>query len=232
MHLLRSVGYTAILYLIVVIAMRLLGKRHIGDMQPSEFAVTILLSEMATIPLQDPEQPLLNGIIPILVLLAFELSLSFGFIKNRRLWRLFEGKETILVRAGTVDERALRRNRVTLNELFEMLRLQGFTDLSQLKYAIFETNGQLSVIPYEAHKPATPADLSVPVDEPGLPQILISDGRVMPRKLDKAGLTDAWLQAELTSRGFKSASEVFVLTRDECGRVYCVAKQKGTPSTA
>lgn len=226
MQLLRSAGYTAILYLIVVVALRLLGKRHIGDMQPSEFVVTILLSEMATIPLQDPEQPLLNGIVPILVLLAYELLLSFGFIKSRLLWRLFEGKEVILVRQGMIDERAMRRNRVTLSELFEMLRLQGYTDLSQLRYAIFETNGQLSVIPYEAHKPATPSDLSVAVTEPGLPQILISDGKIMPHKLQKTGLNEAWLQAELSSRGIKSVKDVFVFTRDECGNVYCVTRKK------
>ncbi len=226
MQLLRSAGYTAILYLIVVVALRLLGKRHIGDMQPSEFVVTILLSEMATIPLQDPEQSLLNGIVPILVLLAYELLLSFGFIKSRLLWRLFEGKEVILVRQGMIDERAMRRNRVTLSELFEMLRLQGYTDLSQLRYAIFETNGQLSVIPYEAHKPATPSDLSVAVTEPGLPQILISDGKIMPHKLQKTGLNEAWLQAELSSRGIKSVRDVFVFTRDECGKIYCVTRKK------
>ncbi len=226
MQLLRLAGYTAVLYLIVVVALRLLGKRHIGDMQPSEFVVTILLSEMATIPLQDPEQPLINGIVPILVLLAYELLLSFGFIKSRLLWRLFEGKEVILVRQGAIDERALRRNRVTLNELFEMLRLAGYTDLSQIQYAIFETNGQLSVVPYEAHKAATPFSLSVTVREPGLPQILISDGKIMPRKLQKLGLNEAWLQAELSSRGIRSVKDVFVFTRDDCGNVYCAEKEK------
>ncbi|MDR0292673.1 MAG: DUF421 domain-containing protein [Oscillospiraceae bacterium] len=226
MELMRSVGHTVILYFIVVVAFRLLGKRQIGDMQPSELVVTILASEMASIPMQDPDQPLINGIVPIALLLLFELLLSFGFMKSRFLWRVFEGRETILVEKGKLNERAMRRNRITLAELFEMLRLQGYTDLSQLRYAIFETNGQMSVIPYEAHKPLTPAVASAQVQEPGMPQILISDGRVMKKKLKKLGLNEQWLKNELAARGAASVRDAFIFTRDECGNIYFIPKEK------
>jgi uncharacterized membrane protein YcaP (DUF421 family) len=223
----RSVGHTIILYLVIIITMRIMGKRSIGDMPPSELVVTILVSELAAIPMQDPEQPLISGIIPIAVLLIFNLLLSFGFLKSRFLWRVFEGKEAILVEKGRLNEKAMRRNRITLTEFFEMLRLQGYTDISQLQYAIFESNGLLSVIPYEAHKPATPAVISAPVQEPGMPQILISDGKVMRKKLQKLGLNEQWLLNELSARGMKSAKDAFIFTRDECGNIYFVPKEKG-----
>jgi uncharacterized membrane protein YcaP (DUF421 family) len=224
--LLRSVGHTVILFLVIIIVMRLMGKRQIGDMQPSELVVTILVSELAAIPMQDPDQPLLSGIVPIVILLIFNLALSFGFMKSRFLWRVFEGKEAIVVEKGRIVEKALRRNRITLTELFEMLRLQGFTDLSQLQYAIFESNGLLSVIPYEAHKAATPADLSVAVQEPGMPQILISDGKVMKNKLKDCGLNEQWLLNELSARGARSVKDAFLFTRDDCGNIYFVKKDK------
>jgi uncharacterized membrane protein YcaP (DUF421 family) len=214
------------IYIIVIITMRLMGKRQVGDMQPSELVVTILVSEMATIPLQDPDQPLINGIVPILMLLAFNLALSFGFLKSHLLWRVFEGKEVIVVEEGKIDERAMRRNRLTLAELFEMLRLQGYTDISQLRYAIIESNGLLSVIPYEAHKAMTPTNASVQVQEPGMPQVLISDGKIMKKKLQKLGLNEQWLLNELSARGLQSVKDAFVLTRDECGNIYCMAKEK------
>ena len=222
----RSIGYTVILYLVVIIAMRLLGKRQVGDMQPSELVMTLLISEMAAIPMQDPEQPLINAIVPIALLVVINLALSFGFLKSRFLWRVFEGKESIVIENGKVVERVMRRSRITLNELFEMLRLQGFTDISQLRYAIFESNGLLSVIPYEAHKPVTPAAASAPAQEPGMPQILISDGKIMKKKLQKLGLNEQWLINELAARGIRSVKDAFIFTRDECGNVYYVAKEK------
>jgi uncharacterized membrane protein YcaP (DUF421 family) len=206
--------------------MRIMGKRSIGDMQPSELVLTILVSELAAIPLQDPEQPLINGIVPIIALLIFNLVLSFGFMKSRFLWRVFEGKEAILIQDGRLDEQAMRRNRITIIELLEMLRLQGFTDISQLRYAIFESNGLLSVIPYEEHKPATPKVMSAPVQETGMPQVLISDGKVMKNKLKKLGLNEQWLLNELSARGAGSPKDVFILTRDECGNIYYIAKAK------
>ncbi|MCL2003869.1 MAG: DUF421 domain-containing protein [Oscillospiraceae bacterium] len=222
----RSVGHTVILYLVIIVTMRIMGKRSIGDMPPSELVVTILVSELAAIPMQDPEQPLINGIIPIVVLLVFNLALSFGFLKSRFLWRVFEGKEAILIEQGRLNEKAMRRNRITLTELFEMLRLQGYTDLSQLRYAIFESNGLLSVIPYESHKPVTPAVTATQVQEPGMPQILISDGKVMKNKLKTLGLNEQWLRRELAARGVTAIKDAFIFTRDECGNIYLVAKEK------
>jgi uncharacterized membrane protein YcaP (DUF421 family) len=222
----RSIGHTVVLYLVVIIVMRILGKRHIGDMQPSELVLTLMVSEVAAISLQDPEQSLISSIIPIAMLLVLNLLLSLGFLKSRFLWRLFEGKETILVERGRVCEKAMRSNRITITELFEMLRLQGYTDLSQLQYAIFESNGMLSVIPYEAHKPMTPELTSTEVQEPGMPQILISDGKVCKKKLAALGLNEQYLKNELAARGGGSIEDTFIFTRDECGRVYCVPKDK------
>ena len=223
----RSVGHTVTLYIVLLIVMRILGKRQIGDMQPSELVMTLLLSEVAAISMQDPEQPLINGIVPMVLLLALNMLLSFGFLKSRFLWRLFEGKETIVVEKGKMCEKAMRRNRITIAELFEMLRLQGYTDLSQLQYAIFESNGMLSVIPYETHKPMTPQLASVEVQEPGMPQVLIADGKVVKNKLKSLGLNEQWLVNELAARGGCAIEDTFIFTRDECGRVYFVPKDRG-----
>ena len=224
---------TCILYIVIVVALRMMGKRQIGEMEPSELVITILISELAAIPMQDFGKPILSGLLPILVLLALQLLLSCGFLKSTVLWRLFEGRSAVLVEKGKIIERELRRNRMTITELVEGLRSKDVTDISTVQYAVLETNGQLSVLVSEAHKPPTAqawsdsggSITSQSITEGGFPQMLIKDGHVEKRALRQIGLDMNWLDKECKARGASGPGQVFLMTRDEQGRIYFVKKE-------
>jgi len=138
---------TVILYFVVIIAMRLMGKRQIGDLQPSEMVVTIMISELAAIPMGNIETPILVGIMPLLVLIVLEIGLSYAGMKSKRISRLFSGKPSVIICNGEINREEMRRCRMNYDDLKEELRLEGCTDIKTIKYAILETNGQLSIIP-------------------------------------------------------------------------------------
>ena len=216
---------TCVLYFAVIIALRVMGKRQIGELEPSELAVTVLISELAAIPMQDMEKPLLNGIVPIAGLVGLEILLSALLLKSSRARSLLEGKPVLVVSGGKIVQAALRRHRLTTDELLEALRIQGVTDLSSVRHAILETNGQLSVILYEKCRPVTAGQMNAAARETGLPVVLISDGRVKTKNLEGAGLDAAWLARQLKTRGAASAGEVFLMTRDEAGEIYFLKKE-------
>lgn len=215
---------TVLLYIIIIIALRIMGKRQIGEMEPNELVVTILISELASIPMQDLGRPLIGGIIPIVTLVCVEILFSGIFLKWRWFQRMFEGSPSIIIANGVINEKELTKNRLTALELLEDLRLQGVTDPSSVHYALLETNGKMSVLQYEAQKPAPAMAARVTVEEAGLPRVLVNDGHINGLNLKRFGLDDKWLQAELRSRGAKSEKEVFLLMRDELGRIYYIPK--------
>ncbi|MCL2082665.1 MAG: DUF421 domain-containing protein [Oscillospiraceae bacterium] len=225
---------TCILYIVIVIALRMMGKRQIGEMEPSELVITILISELAAIPMQDSGKPLLAGVLPILVLLSLQLLLSCSFLKSELLCRLFQGRSAVLIEKGKINERAMRDNRVTLTELIERLRTKDVTDISTVQYAVLETNGQLSVIVSEAHKPpSTQVWLdsggnitNESIAEGGFPQMIVKDGNIEKKILKKMGLDYNWLVSECKARGAKSPGQVFLMTRDNLGRIYFLKKEK------
>ena len=147
---------TILLYFIIMLGLRLMGKRQIGELEPTELVLTMLISDLAAVPMQDFGIPLLNGVVPIVTLLALSMLLSYGCMRSIRLRRLVCGSPTTLIKDGILQQAAMRANRFTLDELIEALRSQGVTDLTTVKYAILETDGQLSVLLYPAEQPATP----------------------------------------------------------------------------
>ncbi len=168
---------TILLYFIIMLGLRLMGKRQIGELEPTELVLTMLISDLAAVPMQDFGIPLLNGVVPIVTLLALSMLLSYGCMRSIRLRRLVCGSPTTLIKDGQLQQAAMRANRFTLDELIETLRSQGVTDLTTVKYAILETDGQLSVLLYPAEQPATPKQLGRAVkDDLFLPQVLINDG--------------------------------------------------------
>lgn len=196
---------TILLYFIIMLGLRLMGKRQIGELEPAELVLTMLISDLAAVPMQDFGIPLLNGVVPIVTLLALSMLLSYGCMRSIRLRRLVCGSPTTLIKDGQLQQAAMRANRFTLDELIEALRSQGVTDLTTVKYAILETDGQLSVLLYPAEQPATPKQLGRAVkDDLFLPQVLINDGRVLDGGLAYRGLTRGWLTQELSSRGYRS----------------------------
>ena len=217
---------TIILYILIITGVRLMGKRQVGELEPSELVVSLLIADLAAVPMQDFGIPLLTGIIPIFTLLSLTMILSVLTMKNTRFRVLMCGKPSIVVRDGQLDQREMQRNRYTVDELFEELRMKGCTDLEQIKYAILETNGQLSVLPYAACQPPTAAQLEVKTQEGGLPVILISDGRLMEENLHLTGHDKHWLDKQLRKRSCPSPAHVFLMTVDEVGKVYLAPRQQ------
>ena len=217
---------TVILYLLLMVGLRLLGKRQIGELEPSELVLTLIISDLAAVPMQDFGIPLVNGVFPILILLCLSMILSFVNLKSVRFRSILCGKPAVIIREGRLVQQNMNKTRLTIDELYEQLRSQGITDLKSVKYAILETNGKISVLPYTRESPVTPKILGVQVqDETLLPILLINDGRVMSDNLRASGRDLRWLEQQLRARKLSSPRQVFLLTVDESGAVECVAKE-------
>ncbi len=216
---------TLVLYLLILVGIRLLGKRQIGEMEPSELVLALIISDLAAVPMQDNGIPLLSGVIPILTLLAVSTVLSVLAVRSIRFRTLLWGAPSIVIRDGTVVEREMRKNRLTVDELLEELRGQGYGDFSSVKYAVLETNGKLSVLPYAHERPVTAAQMNLKTEEPGLPLILISDGRLLENNLKRSGREKNWLRGQLAAKGYSRPDQIFLFTVDECGAVCCIPKE-------
>ncbi|MBD5160881.1 MAG: DUF421 domain-containing protein [Oscillibacter sp.] len=217
---------TIILYFILMVGLRLMGKRQIGELEPSELVLTLIISDLASVPMQDFGIPLANGIFPIVALLCLSMLLSFFSLKSIRFRGLVCGYPTVIIRNGKLLQQNMARNRFTVDELLEQLRVQGYSDLSAVKYAILETSGQLSVLPYTKDSPVTPQVMSLDVpDDVTLPVLLINDGHIMSQNLSASGYDGVWLDKQLKERRLTSPRQVFLMTVDEEGAVTCVAKE-------
>lgn len=217
---------TVILYFILMVGLRLMGKRQIGELEPSELVLTLIISDLAAVPMQDFGIPLVNGLFPIATLLCLSMLLSFFSLKSVRFRALVCGRPTVIIREGKVLQQNMARNRFTVDELLEQLRSQGYSDLSAVKYAILETSGQVSVLPYTKASPITPQVVQMEVqDNVTLPVLLINDGHVMSANLSASGYDRTWLNRQLKDRRLTSPRQVFFMTVDEAGAVVCVAKE-------
>lgn len=203
-----------------------MGKRQIGELEPSELVLTLIISDLAAVPMQDFGIPLVYGVLPIVTLLCLSMILSFCNLKSVRFRSLLCGQPAMIIREGRLVQRAMAKNRFTVDELYEQLRGQGITDLANVKYAILETSGKVSVLPYTKDSPMTPKVMGAEVsDDVTLPVLLINDGHVMSENLRQSGYNETWLTKQLQERRLASPREVFLLTVDETGSVTCVAKE-------
>lgn len=219
---------TVILYFLIMIGLRLMGKRQIGELEPGELVLTMMISDLATVPMQDFGIPLLAGVIPILTLLALSMLLSQLSLSSLRFRALACGTPSILIREGVLQQEAMRENRYTLDELLEELRGQGISRIEDVKYAVLENSGHLSVLPWTRCQPPTAQQLKLDTEEDvTLPVILINDGRLLRQNLTAQGLDESWLRDALRKEGLASHQEVFLLTLDETGRVTCIKKEAG-----
>lgn len=217
---------TIILYLLLIVGLRLTGKRQIGELEPIELVLTMLLSDLASVPMQDFDSPLINGVVPILTLLALTTLLSYISFRSGRFRSLICGEPAIVVRCGRLQQRAMRHNRMTVDELMEELRGQGVTNLKDVKYAVLETSGQLSVLLRADVQPATPKQMGLKVDDDVfLPVIIIDNGRLMGKNLQKMGLDDKWLQKQLKAHKAHRVQDVFLMTVDRGGSVVLAKKE-------
>ena len=217
---------TLILYFILMVGLRLMGKRQIGELEPSELVLTLIISDLAAVPMQDFGIPLVNGVFPIVTLLCVSMLLSFVSLKSIRFRGLICGYPTVIIRDGKVLQQNMARNRFTVDELLEQLRSQGYSDLTAVKYAVLETSGQVSVLPYTKDSPVTPQVMNMTVqDDVTLPVLVINDGHIMSENLSASGYDAVWLDKQLKERRLTSPRQVFLMTVDEAGAVTCVAME-------
>ena len=188
---------TAFLYLVLILSVRMMGKRQIGQMEASEFVVTMLVANLASIPMQDAAIPLYSGLLPILVVLGMELSLSGLILRSVWVRKFFCGKPVILIDNGRILLENLRRTRVTLDELMGHLRSKDVLDVQTVQFAILETDGSLSVFPYSEERPATAKEAGIRTEKQYLPITIIEDGYVSKENLQKAGKDQDWLEETL-----------------------------------
>lgn len=218
---------TLILFSVVVVVMRIMGKRQIGELQPFELATAIMISELAAVPMQNTGIPLINGIIPILTLLIAQFTLSFISLKSVKARGIICGKPSILIENGKINEKNLRNEMFTLNDLLEQLRIKNVPNIADVEFAILETNGQLSVIPKSQKRPVNPEDLNIPTKYEGLPLDLIIDGIAIEKNLSQAGLDMDWLKSEINKSGIDNVKNVLFATLDTNGNLYCQKKLGG-----
>lgn len=211
---------TIILYAATVLLLRVMGKRQIGQLQPYELVVIIMISELAAIPMQNTGIPLLSGLIPIFILVAAQVTLSYISLKSERARGVICGTPSIVIENSRIVEDELRRLRLNLNDLLEQLRLKNVSDISDVEYAILETSGQLSVILKSEKRPVEPQDLKISPQYEGLPITLIIDGQVIKENLKKVDLDIVWLQNELGKYGIKNVKDVFFASLDAHKQLY------------
>ena len=212
---------TIILYLLIIVGIRLMGKRQVGELEPSELVLALIIADLAAVPMQDFGIPLLSGIIPILTLLSVTMIISVLSMKSIKFRAIICGRPSIIVENGKLHQREMAKNRFTVDELMEELRMKGVT----VKYAILETNGQISVLPFADQKPPIAKDLNVAPEEAGLPVVIINDGRILNHNLKLRGYDSGWLMKQLKAHGAKKPEDVYLLTADEMGRVYFALKE-------
>ncbi len=218
---------TLLVYAAVIGGLRFAGKRQLGELSTSEFAVTILVSELASIPLQDTAVPLLGGVVPLATLLAVEVLLSCLCRRSRRARRLLCGNSCVVIKDGVFDTKMLRILRLAPEDILEGLRIAGVTRIEDVRYAIVETNGQLSVIPRAAQQPLTPEHLQMQPAEQGMPLIVVSDGKLVHYNIRQLGQTEESIAQLCRERGAASLNNVFLLTLDDCGNVFLQLRDGG-----
>lgn len=225
--MLVSLIRSAIVYLLLIAAVRLMGKRQIGQMEPSEFVVAMLIADLAAVPMQDPGISLFSGVIPILTVFALELLLSALCFSCIWLRKLLCGRPVILMENGTILQESLKKTRLTPDELTELLREKGIVDLTTVKYAILETNGQISALMNERTQPPTAEALGLQTEPFYLPVTVICNGRMLRSNLKIAGKTEGWLMDELRKRSCR-IKDVLLMTVEPSGRIYFTEKEHPT----
>lgn len=216
---------TLIMYAVLILLMRLIGKRQLGELELSELVVTILMSNIATAPLTQKDCTLTEGLLPLVTLMLLEYLLSVITMKNVKLRTLLSGKPALLVVRGRIDQAQMRKNRFTPDELTEALRNQGYLDLRTIEYAILETDGVLNVIASPPNRPVTAAQMGIEIEDSGYPIIVVNSGRILHENLKILGRDEVWLKKILRENGLKNEREVYLMTCDALGGVFLAPRE-------
>ncbi|NLW23904.1 MAG: DUF421 domain-containing protein [Clostridia bacterium] len=223
--MLELVLRTLVVYFVLLIFMRLMGKREIGQLSAIDFVVAIVIAELAAIPLGDKNIPLIRGLLPIAILAFAQIVLSILCLKSNIFRRIFYGKPNILIANGKIQAREMRRARYNMDDLLTQLREKNVFNIADVEFAVLETSGQLTVSLKSQKRPLCPADLNIPTEYEGIPLTLIDDGEVNTRGLADAGLSKEWLMEELKKRNISSIDDVFFASMSPNGEIYLVEKE-------
>ena len=215
-----------VLYVLVLIVMRLMGKREIGQLQPFELAIAIMIADLASIPMTEIGIPIYYGIVPILGLLMMHMFISFLNMKSLKAREIICGRPSILIYRGKIMEKELKKQRFTINELEERLRGNDVFNIGDVEYAILETSGQVTVIQKPEKRNIIPEDLNITPDYEGIPYDLVVDGKVMTENLKELGKNYKWLEKQTEKFNMKP-EEALVVTLDAKGQIFCQKKEKG-----
>jgi uncharacterized membrane protein YcaP (DUF421 family) len=219
---------TLIIYLVVIIAMRMMGKRQIGEFEPSEFVIAIMISEVATVPLENISIPIFHGIVPVITLIIAEIMLSFFCLKNSRFRNMVIGRPTVIIQNGVLIEKELKRLRFNLEDIIEELRNNGYPNISEIECAVLETNGHLSVLLKPEYNPVTRKDLQIQTDPSSICHVLVKDGIVLFSELERINRDLKWLNSQIKKQNIKKLDDVFFACIDPAGKVYIQKKEEKT----
>ena len=213
-----------VLYIIVLIVMRLMGKREIGQLQPFELAISIMIADLAAVPMAETGIPITNGIIPILGLLVMHLLISIINLKSMKIREILCGKPSILIYRGKIDEKVLKKERFTLNELQERLRGNNVVNIADVEYAILETSGQVTVIQKPDKRTTIPKDFNITPEYEEIPYDLVIDGKVLYKNLKAIGRDYSWLKKQVEKFNMKP-EEALIVTFDGAEQIFCQKKE-------
>ena len=216
-----------IIYLVVILLYRLMGKRQIGEMQPFELVLTLIIADLATIPMSETSIPALNGIVPLITLVLVHFLLTFFSKKSTKFNQIISGKPIIIINPNGIDYQALNKLDITVEDVCEAIRGQGYFKLEDVHYAIMETNGVVNVMPKVSASPATAEQLKLKTEENSLPITIISEGKLMQENLSLANITEKFVKKVLSLNNIKKIEEVVIFTIDEQGN--CYLQQKNAP---
>jgi uncharacterized membrane protein YcaP (DUF421 family) len=226
--LIRSV----LLVCFAILAMRLMGKRQIGQLQPFELVIAIMIADLASTPMASLDIPLWHGVVPLFITVALHQLFTLLSLKSQRLRAFFSGRPTVVIRDGQIDYKALEKLCFNLNDLLEELRTGGVLTPTEVGTAIMETSGKISVFPKSQHRALTPADMQVETGYEGIPLTLVMDGRLQKNNLPLCGQDEVWLRMQLNRLGFKSMRDVLLCYLDTDGRMTAHPYSASPPSSA
>lgn len=211
-----TITRTIVLYIFVTLGIRLMGKRQIGEMQPNELVITLLISEIAAIPLQDTSQPILNGVVAIFMLVILEIIISVITMKSLYVRKIMNGKSAVIIKNGVIDQNMMRQVRMTVLDLVELLRGQDVFDISTVSYAVLEVNGNLSVLLKSSEQPVTVKDIDIKKEKATLPLPVISDGKIIRESLDALEISEEDIKSTV-KKNSTDIKDVFLMTMDRYG---------------
>ncbi|MCC8043803.1 MAG: DUF421 domain-containing protein [Oscillospiraceae bacterium] len=213
-----------ILYCVLIFSVRLMGKRQIGELQPSELAITILISNIATLPVEDLNVPLVMGLLPILTLVSLDVVMSWVGMKSGKMRRIMSGEPVIVISDGKIDQQKLYNLRFSTDDLMEAVRAQGIFDINEVQFAIVETTGKVNIMPKFPNRNVTNEDMGIKNESTDPPAVIVQDGQVMLSSLKRLGLGEGWLDEVLKDNSVERR-EIFMMTAQTAGKYTIIKKE-------